>query len=133
MALAASCAGSSAAKKPPASTPPPAPAVKPQPTPVAAVSPQLLAKVEAELDRVPGGTLPSRYESRGKRAESKVAPFSLARHEATQEIWIAVMGENPGRHRGDPQLPVTNVSWDDAHRFLARLNEAKGAAVFRLP
>lgn len=83
--------------------------------------------------RVPGGTLPSRYESRGKRAESKVAAFALGRHEVTQEIWTAVMGENRSRHRGDPQLPVTDVSWTDAKKFLAKLNEAGGGRAFRLP
>ncbi|HKF43903.1 MAG TPA: formylglycine-generating enzyme family protein [Thermoanaerobaculia bacterium] len=133
-ALAASCATdtSSAKKARPAATVP-APTPKPQPAPAPAISPQLLAKIEADFVRIPAGTLPSRYESRGKRPETKVAAFAIGRHEVTQELWTAVTGENPSRHRGDPQLPVTNVSWNDAQKFIERLNEAKGSRVFRLP
>ncbi len=39
----------------------------------------------------------------------------------TQELWTAVMGENPSRFEA-PKRPVEQVSWDDTARFLAKLN-----------
>src|SRR5262249_50609379 len=48
--------------------------------------------------------------------------FYLGKYEVTQEQWQAVMGKNPSDHKGDPALPVENVSWDDVHEFIAQLN-----------
>ncbi len=50
----------------------------------------------------------------------------------TQELWLGVMGDHPSRFRGS-RRPVEQVSWDDAQRFLDRLNERAGQAVFTLP
>ena len=50
----------------------------------------------------------------------------------TQELWQAVMGKNPSHFKGD-RRPVESVSWDDAQRFLDRLNEKLSEAVFTLP
>jgi formylglycine-generating enzyme required for sulfatase activity len=129
--LTAACAThtSNSAKRTPSAAPP----AKLQPTPAPAVSPELLSEIEADLVHVPAGTLPSRYTSRGKQAAVKVGGFRLARHEVTQQQWSAVMGGNPSKERGDPQLPVTNVSWHDARKFIERLNKAGGGAEFRLP
>ena len=49
-------------------------------------------------------------------------PFWLAKTEVTQTQWEAVMGSNPCWFEG-PNLPVENVSWDDAQAFIAKLNE----------
>lgn len=58
--------------------------------------------------------------------------FHMARHEVTQELWLAVMGSNPSRYRDSIRNPVDNVSWNDAQEFIQRLNE-KSAAKWRLP
>jgi formylglycine-generating enzyme required for sulfatase activity len=50
--------------------------------------------------------------------------FWLAKTEVTQEQWQAVMGSNPSQFKGE-QLPIENVSWEDAQSFLTRLNECK--------
>ena len=42
------------------------------------------------------------------------------------------MGTNPSKHRGDPDLPVDQVSWFDCQEFCERLCELHGRA-FRLP
>lgn len=116
-------------------TPRPAPAARPEPR----VAADTLAKIEAGLVRIPAGRLPSEYRTHRAMESGKKDPafpidtFWLGRYEVTQEEWTAVMGENPSEWSGDPRLPVTNVSWPDAKRFVARLNEAKGAPVFRLP
>ena len=50
----------------------------------------------------------------------------------TQELWKAVMGSNPSWFKGDGNLPVEHVSWDDAQEFVAKLNRVTGRS-FRLP
>lgn len=57
-------------------------------------------------------------------------PFHIGVTEVTQGQWAAVMGGYPSEARGD-QLPVTNVSWDDAQKFLARLNRLPIGRRFR--
>lgn len=51
--------------------------------------------------------------------------FWLAETACTQQLWQAVMGENPSHftveNKGGPQHPVESVSWDDSQQFLARL------------
>jgi formylglycine-generating enzyme required for sulfatase activity len=49
-------------------------------------------------------------------------PFWLAKTEVTQAQWEAVMGSNPSSFKG-PNLPVENVSWEDAQSFIGKLNE----------
>lgn len=48
--------------------------------------------------------------------------YWLADTTCTQALWQAVMGNNPSHFKGDPDLPVENVSWDDVQEFLTRLN-----------
>ena len=57
--------------------------------------------------------------------------FWLGKVEVTQREWRAIMNDNPSDFRGD-QLPVDNVSWNDAMSFCRRLNERERAAG-RLP
>lgn len=59
--------------------------------------------------------------------------FYIAETEVTQELWKAVMGDNPSDPRmiGDQQ-PVENVSWDMCQQFITRLNEISNMR-FRLP
>jgi formylglycine-generating enzyme required for sulfatase activity len=51
-------------------------------------------------------------------------PFWLAKTEVTQAQWEAVIGDNPSHFNG-AQLPVENVSWEDAQSFITKLNESK--------
>lgn len=62
----------------------------------------------------------------------QVASFEIGRYEVTQELWQAVMGENPSAFGDCPRCPVETVSWDDVQMFLRKLNEG-GGAVYRLP
>jgi formylglycine-generating enzyme required for sulfatase activity len=59
-------------------------------------------------------------------------PFYLGRFPVTQAQWMAVMGKNRSKHRGDPQLPVDQVSWLDCQEFCERLCQHYGRVV-RLP
>mgnify|MGYP001226544808 CR=1 FL=1 len=58
--------------------------------------------------------------------------YWLADTTCTQALWRAVLGDNPSRFKGEDR-PVENVSWDDAQRFIARLNEQVPGGDFRLP
>jgi formylglycine-generating enzyme required for sulfatase activity len=60
-------------------------------------------------------------------------PFYLGKYPVTQAQWAAVMGNNPSRFKGNPNHPVDNVSWNDVHAFLHKLNEWKGGGDYRLP
>ncbi len=64
--------------------------------------------------------------------EVTLEPYSIGQTEVTQELWQAVMGNNPSGFTGDPQRPVEQVSWDDCQEFIARLNAITGKN-FRLP
>ena len=61
--------------------------------------------------------------------------FYLSQTEVTQAQWIAVMGTNPSRFVGN-DLPLENVSWNQAMSFCEKLNTAGKAPngwVFTLP
>jgi formylglycine-generating enzyme required for sulfatase activity len=47
----------------------------------------------------------------------------LADTTCTQALWQQVTGNNPSHFKGEPDLPVESVSWDDVTKqFLRRLN-----------
>lgn len=52
-----------------------------------------------------------------------VSSFKIGKYQVRQELWTAVMGENPSKHKGDFRLPVDNVSWYDCMSFLEKLNK----------
>lgn len=59
-------------------------------------------------------------------------PFLMSRFEITQEVWQAVMGENPSFYK-DPHHPVENISWLDVQAFIEKLNGLTAGRTYRLP
>jgi formylglycine-generating enzyme required for sulfatase activity len=59
-------------------------------------------------------------------------PFYIGKYEITQEQWKKVMKTNPSFFRGD-DLPVENITWNDAQAFIKRLNETDKEHFYRLP
>jgi len=58
--------------------------------------------------------------------------FYLGVFTVTQEEWQAVMGNNPSVFKGEKNLPVETVSWDDCQQFIKKLRE-KDKKPYRLP
>ena len=57
--------------------------------------------------------------------------YYIGKYEVTQEVWKAVMGNNPSKFKGN-NLPVEMVSWKDCQKFIDKLNRITGEH-FRLP
>ncbi len=64
--------------------------------------------------------------------EVTLSDYCIGETEVTQELWHAVMGNNPSEFTGNRLLPIENVSWDDCQMFISKLNEMTGLS-FRLP
>ncbi len=75
-----------------------------------------------------------RYKRENQHGVNISRPFYMQTTEVTQGQWRAVMGSNPAhfKHCGD-NCPVEMVSWDDAQRFIRRLNKKSGVSKYRLP
>jgi formylglycine-generating enzyme required for sulfatase activity len=58
--------------------------------------------------------------------------FEMSRYEIIQAQWMAVMGSNPSRFKGQ-DLPVEEVSWNDVQQFIQKLNARKDGYIYRLP
>jgi formylglycine-generating enzyme len=58
--------------------------------------------------------------------------FYMGVYTVTQEQWKEVMGNNPSRNKGEKNLPVDFVSWDDCQEFIKKLR-AKDKKHYRLP
>ncbi|KIX11351.1 formylglycine-generating enzyme family protein [Dethiosulfatarculus sandiegensis] len=60
-------------------------------------------------------------------------PFYMQTTEVTLGQWRALMGKRfLIRRKGGPDIPVSKVSWHDAMRFVAKLNQL-GEGVYNLP
>ena len=72
------------------------------------------------------------YDDEEPAHRVEVGSFDIGKHEVTQALWAAVMGENPSRFKGCSECPVEQVSWDDVQAFLQNLNARTGKR-YRLP
>lgn len=78
---------------------------------------------------IPAGTFlmgspkdePERFDDETQHEVTLSQGFWLADTTITQELWQAVMGNNPSHFKDSAQLPVDNVSWDDAQAFIQQL------------
>ncbi len=92
------------------------------------------------LMHVPGGEFLMGADEADTEAQDREKPahrvrlddFYIGRFPVTQDLWEAVMRENPSRFKG-PRRPVETVSWNDiTEQFLPRLQETTGGR-YRLP
>jgi uncharacterized repeat protein (TIGR01451 family) len=112
------------------------------PTPTADLGETFTNTIGMEFVLIPAGEFemgsPSDEEGRGSD-EGPVhhvnigKAFYMGRYEVTQKQWRAIMGDNPSYFKGDDDLPVEEVSWDDVQEFIKKLNEKEGTNKYRLP
>ncbi|WP_445242852.1 SUMF1/EgtB/PvdO family nonheme iron enzyme [Microcoleus sp. POL10_C6] len=99
----------------------------------------------ATLDMVaiPGGsfvmgspnTEAGRSNNEGLQRTVNISPFFMGKYPVTQAQYQALMGNNPSHFKGlfkSKQLPVEQVSWDEAVKFCRKLSEKTGKT-YRLP
>ena len=60
-----------------------------------------------------------------------VADYYIGETEVTQDLWKAVMGDNPAKFKGE-NCPMENVSYNDCQSFVEKLSRMTGRH-FRLP
>jgi formylglycine-generating enzyme required for sulfatase activity len=74
-----------------------------------------------------------RYDTEGPVHRVKISnAFYMGTFEVTQKQWRDVMGTSPSNFKGD-DLPVEQVSWNDAQEFIKKLNEKQSGNKYRLP
>lgn len=87
--------------------------------------------------KLPGGSFMMGSPENAQRDDEKprhrvtLDPFYMGIYEVTQKQYHDVTGENPSRLKGD-NLPVENVSWQDAMEFCRKFGE-KNKVKARLP
>jgi formylglycine-generating enzyme required for sulfatase activity len=88
---------------------------------------------------VEGGTFMMGSDAPGAEADEQpvhevtLSDYYIGQTEVTQHLWKKVMGDdnNPSAVKGN-NLPVTNITWNEAQTFVERLSELTGMH-FRLP
>ena len=58
--------------------------------------------------------------------------FYIGVYLVSQEQWKEIMGNNPSKFRGEKNLPVDSVSWEDCQEFVKKLRH-KDKKPYRLP
>ncbi len=85
--------------------------------------------VSFEMVYVEGGSFSMDADSKGQK-ELTINGFYMGTTEVTNELWQAVMKGNSNVFA--PNVPVSNVSWDDCQKFIKKLNSKTGLN-FRIP
>ena len=99
------------------------------------IQPQdVFARLDASMVLVNGGTFDmgtptgvAQYSNAWERPVHIVTltDFYVCKYEVTQELWQAVMDNNPSAFE-DERRPVEMVSWNDAQTFVLKLSEKTG-------
>ena len=99
-----------------------------------------VGNVSFDMIKVEAGTFTMGCTSEQSECYSGESPYHrvtissdyyIGKYEVTQELWQAVMGNNPSSFKGFDK-PVENVSWNDCVEFCEELSRMTGKR-FRLP
>jgi formylglycine-generating enzyme required for sulfatase activity len=94
-----------------------------------------LAQLDQAMVTVTGGTYAmgnSAYPREQPLHDVVVQDFEICKYIVTQDLWTAVMGDNPSHFQDDGQCPVEQVSWQMAMEFVTKLGALTGLP-YRLP
>lgn len=72
------------------------------------------------------GVRGGKIDCKGLKKTIDLDDFRIGETEVTQELWSAVMGNNPSIHRDGDSLPVENVDLVDCMEFIHRLDSVSG-------
>jgi formylglycine-generating enzyme required for sulfatase activity len=75
---------------------------------------------------------PERFDDETQHEVTLTEGFWLADTTCTQEMWQAVMGNNPSTFKGS-QLPVESISYEDCQKFIEKVNDLVGHLELCLP
>ncbi len=97
--------------------------------------------LNAKFVLIPAGTFmmgslkneEDRYDDETQHRVTISKPFYMQTTPVTQGQWQSVMRDNPSYFKGNDQLPVECVSWDDVQEFIKKLNKMEGTDKYRLP
>lgn len=81
-------------------------------------------KTGMEFVFIPGGTMVTGKD--GARHKGGLESFLMGKFEVTQEQWQKVMGSNPSKFTYAKDLPVENVSWEEAREFIRKFRDITG-------
>ena len=80
---------------------------------------------------------PGREDNEGPQHQVTITKgFWMGKIELTQGQWTSVTGTRPWEGQWvqeEPNRPAVYISWYDVERFIAKLNEAEGDSVYRMP
>ena len=97
---------------------------------------QVANELSGNMAAIAGGNFIMGNNKAGNADETEhrvsISPLRFGKYEVTQRQWEQVMGFNPSYNKGCAQCPVENVTWEEAVRFIQRLNSV-GNKKFRLP
>jgi formylglycine-generating enzyme required for sulfatase activity len=91
--------------------------------------------VKLELVDIPAGSFSmgsDDYDSEKPIHKVTLKAFTMGKYPITQKQYMAVMGNNPSNFQDNENLPVEQVSWDDAIAFCKQLSGIVGKTV-KLP
>jgi formylglycine-generating enzyme required for sulfatase activity len=80
----------------------------------------------------PSSELGRNENSERRHKVTLTKPYQIQVTEVTQKQWKMVMGKNPSFKKGD-RLPVQRISWNDAQKFIRKLNLMDPDGHYRLP
>ena len=116
------------------------------PTPAPSVPKEITNSVGMKLVLIPAGEFLMGSPDSDQDAQSFekpqhrvriTQPFYLGMTEVTQGHYRAVTGQSPSQFKGPDELPVENVSWEEAVAFCDKLNDREkgrlGGEHYRLP
>jgi formylglycine-generating enzyme required for sulfatase activity len=94
-----------------------------------------ISEADMEFIWVEGGTFMMGSDNAPGREKTvhqvTLEGFYMGKTPVTQKQWKRIMGNNPSYFKGE-DLPVESVSWNDAQKYIERLNHLIGR-FFRLP
>ncbi|MBY5946914.1 formylglycine-generating enzyme family protein [Photobacterium rosenbergii] len=97
----------------------------------------VMKQIESDMVLVEGGSfemgssLPAASKAESPARTVSVDSFYISKFEVTQSLFESVMGSSMS-YFSDPDVPVNNLSWQQANYFIEQLNTLTGAN-YRLP